>query len=294
MTRSPTSPIRHGLAAAQMIVLACLLCLPGVSMTLPISSAVGSATRSAVAAISTAISTALITPALAQSVAQTPPALTLEVGRFSAEREGSALPTGWKPLTFRNIERHTRYSMVRESGSVVLRADAEASASGLVLEQTIDLKAFPLIEWRWRTNGLLAKADVRSRGGDDYPVRLYITFAHDANSISLADRAARALYGQLPPRAAINYIWDSKAPVGTVVPNVYTDRVRMIVVESGSERVGQWVSYQRNLAEDFRKAFGYDAPPVSGIAVMTDTDNTGESVTAFFGDIRFRRQAATP
>jgi len=290
MTRRLPCTTRHALAVALPIALAWLLCLPGVSIT----SAISSAVTLAATASSTTISTALISPTHAYAVAQPPQALTLEVGRFSAEREGSALPTGWKPLTFRNIERHTRYSLVRESGSVVLRADAEASASGLVLEQTIDLKTFPLIEWRWRTNGLLAKADVRSRGGDDYPVRLYITFAHDANSISLADRAARALYGQLPPRAAINYIWDTKAPTGTVVANAYTDRVRMIVVESGSERVGQWVGYQRNLAEDFRQAFGYDAPPVSGIAVMTDTDNTGESVTAFFGDIRFRRQAATP
>lgn len=220
----------------------------------------------------------------------------LEIGRFSAEAEGDALPSGWKPLTFRNIERHTRYSMVRDdrAGRVVLRADSDASASGLTLERTIDLRAFPIIEWRWRANRVLTKADVRSRAGDDYPVRLYITFAHDADSITLADRAARALYGQLPPRAAINYIWDTRAPVGTIVPNAYTGRVRMIVVESGGERTGQWLSYRRNLAEDFRKAFGYEPPLVSGIAVMSDTDNTGESVTSFFGDIRFLPASAQP
>lgn len=215
------------------------------------------------------------------------PATAVEVGRFSAEREGAGSPAGWKPLTFRNIERHTRYSLVREDGNTVLRADSEAAASGLVREQTIDLKEFPIIEWRWRAGNVLSKADVKTKAGDDYPVRLYITFAHDANSISLADRAARAIYGQLPPRAAINYIWDTRSPVGTTVPNAYTDRVRMIVVESGSARVGEWITYRRNLAEDFRKAFGYDAPLVSGIAVMTDTDNTGEKATAWFGDIRF-------
>jgi hypothetical protein len=64
----------------------------------------------------------------------------------------------------------------------------------------------------------------------------------------------------------------------------------MIVVESGGARVGEWITYRRNLAEDFRKAFGYDAPLVSGIAVMTDTDNTGEKATAWFGDIRFTAQ----
>ena len=218
------------------------------------------------------------------------PATAVEVGRFSAEREGAGSPAGWKPLTFRNIERHTRYSLVREDGNTVLRADSEAAASGLVREQTIDLKEFPIIEWRWRAGNVLSKADVKTKAGDDYPVRLYITFAHDANSISLADRAARAIYGQLPPRAAINYIWDTRSPVGTTVPNAYTDRVRMIVVESGSARVGEWITYRRDLAQDFRKAFGYDAPLVSGIAVMTDTDNTGEKATAWFGDIRFVAQ----
>ena len=231
-------------------------------------------------------------PGHAQASATATPeaAAAIEVGHFSAEREGAALPAGWKPLTFRNIERHTRYTLVRDGAGVVLRADSEASASGLVREQTVDLKMLPIIEWRWRAGNVLSKADVRTKAGDDYPARLYITFAHDANSISLADRAARAIYGQLPPRAAISYIWDTRSPVGTTVPNAYTDRVRMIVVESGGARVGEWITYRRNLAEDFRKAFGYDAPLVSGIAVMTDTDNTGEKATAWFGDIRFTAQ----
>ena len=30
--------------------------------------------------------------------------------------------------------------------------------------------------------------------------------------------AAKLLYGQYPPLGAINYIWESKSPIGTVVP----------------------------------------------------------------------------
>ncbi len=72
-----------------------------------------------------------------------------------------------------------------------------------------------------------------------------------------------------------------------MVPNPYTDRVQMIVVESGEAKVGQWVTESRNLYEDYQKAFGDDPPMISGVAVMTDTDNTGESAVAYFGDITF-------
>lgn len=216
-----------------------------------------------------------------------PPA-SLVVGHFSAAPPGSEWPPEWTPLTFPSIERHTRYRLVSDPTGQVLRADATSSASALMRELQVDLGAYPVLEWRWRVDNVLQRADIRTREGDDYPARLYVTFAHDESSITFTDRVAFSLTGRMPPRAAINYVWDTHAPAGTVVPNAYTDRVRMIVVESGNARVGDWITYRRNLAEDFRKAFGYEPPPVSGIAVMTDTDNTGEKATAFYGDIFLR------
>jgi hypothetical protein len=59
----------------------------------------------------------------------------------------------------------------------------------------------------------------------------------------------------------------------------------MIVVESGPAHVNQWRSARQNIVEDFRLAFGTDPPPITAIAVMTDTDNTGEKATAWYGDI---------
>jgi len=60
-------------------------------------------------------------------------------------------------------------------------------------------------------------------------------------------------------------------------------------VESGVERVNQWVSEERNVYEDYKKAFGDEPPLISGVAIMTDTDNTGESATAYYGDIIFNK-----
>jgi len=96
--------------------------------------------------------------------------------------------------------------------------------------------------------------------------------------------------GEYPPMAALNYIWASKAPVGTVVPDPYTDRSILIVVESGSKNLNKWVEEVRNVSEDYIKAFGTEPPPISGIAIMADSDNTKESTVSFFGDIVFRKE----
>ncbi|WDT82515.1 MAG: DUF3047 domain-containing protein [Candidatus Manganitrophus sp.] len=67
--------------------------------------------------------------------------------------------------------------------------------------------------------------------------------------------------------------------------NAYTDRARMVAVESGNERVGEWVCQARSLYADYRWLFDEEPPPLSGIAVMTDTDDTGEEATAFYSDL---------
>ena len=217
----------------------------------------------------------------------------IEVGKFSAATVGQKLPDGWKPLTFKKIEKHTIYTLVKDNDTVVVKAVAEASASGLTREIKINPKEFPVVQWRWKVMNILKKGDVRRKEGDDYPARIYITFEYDPSKLSLFERskyeAIRLLYGEYPPLAAINYIWESKAPVGTMVPNPYTDRVMMFVVESGAAKVDQWMSEERNVYEDYKKAFKEEPPMISGVAIMTDTDNTGESATAYYGDIVFKK-----
>lgn len=219
---------------------------------------------------------------------------TVHVGTFSRATEGGPYPDSWKPLTFHKIDEHTEYSLVEDDGIVVLKAVSRGSSSGLTREVTIDPKLYPIVEWRWKIENVLQKGDVTTKEGDDYPARLYITFAYDESKIDFLDQAryelARLLHGQYPPTGAINYIWESRSPIGTLVPNPYTDRVKMIVLESGEAKAGQWVVESRNLHEDYQKAFGDDPPMISGVAVMTDTDNTQESAVAYYGDIVFRKE----
>ncbi len=218
----------------------------------------------------------------------------IEVGKFSSEQPGAAFPQGWKPLTFKKIAKHTEYVLVRDGDQVVVKATSEASASGLTKEVSINPKDYPMVRWRWKVENLLQRSDVSRKDGDDYPARLYITFAYDPEHVSfgkkLKYKAGRVLFGDIPI-GALNYIWETKTPVGTMIENAYTDFAQMIVVESGPSKVGTWVEEERNIYDDYTNAFGEEPPLINGVAIMSDTDNTKERAIAFYGDIAFRKTA---
>ena len=223
-------------------------------------------------------------------VAAADPGTAFRVAEFSTAAIGTDPPAGWVPQTFRSIARHTTYAVVRDpQQGVVVRAEADASASGLIRRFDLPATTHPLLRWRWKVERPIRNGDVTRKEGDDYAARIYVSFRYSPDRLSLVERApyaaARVLYGEHPPHAALNYIWDAKAPVGTIVPNPFTDRVRMIVVQSGTADVGRWLAYERDIVADYRRAFGEEPPPVSGIAIMTDADNTGESAIACYGDI---------
>jgi len=230
---------------------------------------------------------AALAVALAGPAASDDDVQALRIGWSAPGADG--LPVGWRPLTFRNIPRHTQYALVRDGDQWVVRAESKGSASGLIYPCGADARVTPILRWRWKVENLLAKSDVTRKEGDDYPARIYVAFAYDPKRAGFAQRieyeAARLLYGEYPPHAGLNYIWESKAPVGTVVPNPFTDRVRMFVVDGGAARLGQWVEHERNIYEDYKTAFGEEPPMIAGIAVMTDTDQTGESAVAYYGEI---------
>lgn len=212
----------------------------------------------------------------------------LAVARFSAAAPGG-LPEGWSPFSFAKSPRHTDYRLVSDAGMTVLRAEADASVSALLREFPADTRARPLLRWRWKVENLLQKGDIRRKDGDDFPARIYVLFDYDPERLSFADRTkillARVIYGAKVPAAALCYVWDNRNPPGTIVPNPYTDRVRMVVARSGAADLGRWMTEERDVARDFRAAFGEDPPMISGIVLAADTDNTGERAVAWFGDI---------
>ena len=98
---------------------------------------------------------------------------------------------------------------------------------------------------------------------------------------------ARSIYGDQVPDAALNYVWDNRHAIGTLRDNAYTDRTRMLVLRSGAQDAGRWVLERRNVAEDFKLAFGNLPATLNGLALASDTDNTGGVAHAGFAQFRF-------
>ncbi|MCB1957209.1 MAG: DUF3047 domain-containing protein [Rhodocyclaceae bacterium] len=201
------------------------------------------------------------------------------------------LAPAWRHTTLPKVERPTRFALVEREGRRVLEARAEASASSLTQALDVDPTATPILRWRWRTEAAVPGSDLRLRERDDYAARLYVFFDYDPSRLPLGERIAfalgRAIHGEALPAAALCYVWGTAQAVGTIAPNPYTDRLRMVVVESGNDRAGDWLDEARDVAADFQAAFGEPAPRITGIAVGADTDNTGATATTWFGDITF-------
>lgn len=190
---------------------------------------------------------------------------TVMVGSFSGGSLG-----GWE---VKKYEGEVDYSIVETDGRKVLRAKSSAAASGWVRKMKIDLKKTPYLNWSWRVDNVMQGLDERTKKGDDYPARIYLVF--DGGWQKWKTRS-------------VNYVWSNSQPVGTEWPSAYTKNNMKVAVQSGEKKLGVWVEEKRNVVEDFRRLFKKDPPAkADAVAIMSDTDNSGQSVTAYYGDIWF-------
>ena len=216
-------------------------------------------------------------------------AATVWVGRFPAGASG--LPEPWRVQQLDERIVPTVYARKTWDGVDAIEAVAERSMALLGRPLDVDLEATPHLCWLWRVDAPLVTADMTTKAGDDYAARVYVSFKVEPGALGIGTRAklalARSIYGDEVPDAALNYVWDNRQPVGTLMPNAYTDRTRMIVLRSGAGDAGGWVVERRDVAQDFKRAFGDLPAQLGGIALASDTDNTGERARAGFAEFRF-------
>lgn len=199
--------------------------------------------------------------------------------------------SGWSVQRINNKVKPTVFTAKKIDGVPAVEAFSNNSMALLVKNTSVNLAKTPVLCWRWRVNRTVANADITKKSGDDQAARIYIGLDLPKSAVSFGTRvklaAARSASKQRIPDGVINYVWDNKLSVGTARPNVYTKQARIIVMESGNGNAGKWVNERRNLATDINRQFKTTAAKVESIAISSDTDNAGGSVTAAFADIHF-------
>lgn len=189
----------------------------------------------------------------------------LIIGEFS-----KANLTGWQEKEFNG---NTDYKIVNDvNGMNVLMAESHNSASGLFKKQRIDLQKTPYLNWSWKTDKLYSGLNERVKSGDDFVARIYIVI--DGGMFVWKTKA-------------LNYVWSSSATVNTYWPNPYIDNATMLTVESGEEHLGEWLTYKRHVGDDLKTTLGKNIRYIDAIAVMTDSDSSGQKSLTYYGDIYF-------
>ncbi|NRA20081.1 MAG: DUF3047 domain-containing protein [Oceanospirillaceae bacterium] len=175
----------------------------------------------------------------------------------------------WQQKDFKgaNLYRYNHQDQVS-----MVRVDSDKTASGLFLEQQVDLNKTPFLNWSWKISNILQSVDERTKAGDDFAARVYVLTST----------------GFLPwQKHTLAYVWSNNQPIEQRWLNPYTDKVVMIAVDSGTDLVGTWQHHRRNVQQDLERAFGKKYHKIDVIAIMTDTDNSSQQATGWYKNFFF-------
>ncbi len=186
---------------------------------------------------------------------------------FQADEIGK-LPSGW--ISWDEKSANRVYSVQAENGKRFLHADAKGTRDQLGYEHPWALREFPLLQWQWRAVVFPVNSNERERSRNDSVLGLYVVFGH------------------WPFIKTIKYIWSDTLPAGTTFASPYSSTTKIVVVRSGRSRQGAWVNERRNVLADYRELYGEaeKSPTTSGLAVLTDSDDTHSHAIGDYADIQ--------
>ena len=158
-----------------------------------------------------------------------------------------------------------------ENGNFI-KAEAEGKGSGLGKEVLIDLSKTPIINITWKVEKDLSGIVENSKKGHDYAARVFVI--KKTGSTALSNRA-------------INYVFSSNNDVGKNWPSPYTKKSIDYVLSSTKNDLNTWVTVKANVKEHFMELHGIAVLDISGVAIMTDTDNSKLKAVSFYQNIYF-------
>jgi hypothetical protein len=201
----------------------------------------------------------------------------------------------WKHHRFPG-KKATSFHYARKDGRDAMAVQAESSASMLRYSVRIAPEELGNVRFSWKVPALMEQADLALRGKEDSSVRIVLAFEGDRSRFSPRDAAiselARAVTGEELPYATLMYVWCNKRPAGTVIRSTRTDRIRKLVVQSGTSGLNRWLDYERDIRADFERVFGEKPGALVGIGIMTDSDNTRSRTQAWYGPVTLHTVSA--
>ncbi len=223
-------------------------------------------------------------------------ALALAAAVLGPLVQGGAPGPGWRVVNLPQQQMPaTRYTAETVDGREALRVQASASYGNLVHELPPG-DAPRVMQWAWRLQQPNPAVDLRSKAGDDSAVKVCMSFALPDAKVPFVERQllrlARARTGQALPAATLCWVWGASEAVDTVLPNAYTRRVRYLVLRNAQSATATWLDEKRDVAADFRRAFGDEVaaaeplPPLTAVIVAGDADNTGGTSVAQVSGLR--------
>ncbi len=198
----------------------------------------------------------------------------------------------WKPYYFPESEKYSSYTIESNNDNSYLKAESNDSISAVFHQQEFDVYRYPIVRWRWKVENIYKNGDAKTRAGDDYPLRVYILFKIDTEKFSFWQKikynSIKMIYGGYPPHSTLCYIWANKNHKEMYLSSTYNKMVKLVLLQKGGQHVGKWLTEEENVLEDYQQAFGNRPPKMASIAVINDSDNTGESSVSFLDFIEIK------
>jgi hypothetical protein len=203
----------------------------------------------------------------------------------------------WQHCAFPG-KKSTRYRAVRLDGRDAVLGESDSAASMLRQHLRVEPSNLGTLSFSWKVPKMISGADMTQRDGDDSPVRVVLAFEGDRSKFSaknsMLSELAMALTGEPLPYATLMYVWGNHSSPESVLINTRTDRIRKLVIESGPARLDRWLDYERDIRADYEKAFGEAPGALVGIAIMTDSDNTRQKTSAWYGPVSLVNKPLLP
>ena len=195
----------------------------------------------------------------------------------------------WEILRFSSGTKDTEYKIVLENNETYLKIKSDSSASGLICKNKFNANEYPILKWKWKIENIIPNADGKTKEGDDYPLRIFVMFEKDSSEITFWEKlkksAIKLITGYDPPYKSLCYVWANSESETPAYYSPYTDDVKIICLQAGSEKCMEWFEEKVNIVDDYKKYFEEDPPANAKLAIMGDTDNTMSSVISNIDEI---------